>query len=135
MQTPFDPSWDDWMQAESKIGFANNGSECYRNVTFQMLLHSPVFIHWVAWYRKHHIPEGQPCKLGSFKQTCKVCLMHDLCVSYWDNNAGNYEECFQTMWERVFSDWADGNNKGQQDTTEFWPELYRQLYEDTRDLL
>ncbi|KAJ5584119.1 uncharacterized protein N7459_003919 [Penicillium hispanicum] len=133
-RSPFNPDWDDKMSVQTPAGFQNAGDECYRNVTFQMLLHAPVFLHWVDWYRRHHIPRGETCRLGEDEQECKVCLFHGFCTIYWGSDRTDYKTRFDDFWDLVFNDWAGGTNEGQQDPAEFFPELYRQFHEDVREL-
>lgn len=100
-----------------------------------MLLHLPVFLSWLKWYRQHHIPDGERCSLGGDGMECKPCLFYNLAEGYWDSSEFDYLEEMNALWGRVFSDWDAGNHEGQQDSTEFFSALLNQLREETRGLL
>jgi hypothetical protein len=100
-----------------------------------MLLHLPVFLSWLKWYRQHHFPNGEDCGLGKDGFECKPCTFYALAEGYWDSSAYDYLQELENLWSRVFSDWDEGTRSGQQDTIEFLPELLSQLREHTRGLL
>lgn len=123
------------MQVETKMGFKNPDTRCYRNSIFQMLAHAPVILHWVEWYRFQHVPQNRVCQFGQNEGRCKVCLLYDLLLTFWDSDAGDCEATLAELWDRVFPDLNGGTMTGEQDAAEFWAELYRQLSEDTRPIL
>lgn len=126
--------WNDLMQDQTKKGFKNPHSVCYRNAVFQMLAHTSILMHWVEWYRFNHVPAKQVCTLGKKNGRCKICLLYDVLLTFWHCEAGDCEATVTALWDRIFPDWNKGKMFGEQDAAEFWSELYRQLYEDTRPI-
>lgn len=122
------------MGEETKTGFKNKDSVCYRNCVLQMLAHSLTLLHWLEWYRFHHVAQYKECTDGKNHGRCKLCLLYDVLLTFWVRAAGNCEVTLDALWEQVFPDWNDGTMTGEQDAAEFWSELYRQMAEDIKTI-
>ncbi|KAJ6036181.1 hypothetical protein N7540_000460 [Penicillium herquei] len=116
----------------------------------KMLLHLPAFAVWLEDYvvSKHLGKEGVQgitafCDRSN-GEPCLLCLLMGLHATYWteyqtiskadsgDVPEEHYSKYFIKIWNRVWNQWDKGTNnfRGQQDTTEFWPEFLGQIRND-----
>lgn len=109
------------------MGFPNGANLCYRNAAFQVLLHSPVVLNWVNWYKKHHAPTNA-CQRGAFGAPCKLCLLHDLSTAYWAGNKKAAINALKTLSAAIFWTWK-GESEQEGDTQEDAPEYFEQMIE------
>ncbi|KAJ5645509.1 hypothetical protein N7507_011520 [Penicillium longicatenatum] len=128
------PDWPARLTAGSRVGFKNvSGTDCYKIVTFQMLLHWPGLMNWLDYYADQHRESQAPCKMGAGATPCKLCRLRDLYDSYW-YGFGNRAFIFKILIEEINKDWIVENKRGQQDVAEYWTEVYRQVRYDTVDI-
>jgi hypothetical protein len=123
-------------------GFKNPNNLCYRNVIFQMLMHAPVFLNWVNWYKEHHAAENSNCKSGEHGGPCKVCLFHYISTPYWQGGEqkprlADCNKATAILSQQVWRAWGRGGQEGRQeeDSPEYFEHLYEQLLQDTKPLL
>ncbi|KAJ5169089.1 uncharacterized protein N7482_004683 [Penicillium canariense] len=111
-----------------------------------MLLHAPIFMHWVEDCVQSHVPEGCACQnrsgadnIDDDDKRCKVCLLHALVTTFWDHggkNQVNVDNVLDDFWNRISEDWflssgmSEDEIDDQQDIAGFLTELLRQLKED-----
>ncbi|KAJ6010549.1 hypothetical protein N7451_001961 [Penicillium sp. IBT 35674x] len=128
--------WPAGLAAATHIGFVNKGTDCYKIVTFQMLLHLPAFLNWLDDYKHQHIEGDKGCKTGVMGLPCRLCHFRILYHSYWDGE-GNYQTSFDNLADTILLEWDAkyGEHKGQQDAAEFWTEVYDQILADMMDIL
>ena len=113
-----------------------------------MLLHAPVFLNWVNWYKEHHAPNGQICKLGENEGPCKICLFHNLSTLYWEGGGRDERlgECNLALailsaqvwrsWDRFMTEGEQGEEGDQEeDSSEYFGHLYEQLKDSTKPML
>lgn len=102
-----------------------------------MLLHAPVFLNWIAWYKNHHAPDGHPC-LVTKGSPCKICLFHDISTRYWAS-AEDCDTVLDTLSKEIFLSSSgseeDTEGENEQDAPEYCEQVYEQLKEDTRTML
>lgn len=101
-----------------------------------MLLHFPVFLNWLDYYKDQHVEGKKACKKGVMGLPCKLCHIRALYHSYWDGE-GDQQTSFDNLADTVVFDWTEksGEHKGQQDAAEFWAEVYDQFMADTMETL
>ncbi|KAJ5576312.1 Peptidase C19 ubiquitin carboxyl-terminal hydrolase 2 [Penicillium sp. DV-2018c] len=135
---PVPKDWSKSVVQRTRSGFKNpDGTQCYRNVSFQMLLHLPVFHNWLNIYIQCHCLDGTPCKMGGSTDTgpreCKLCELHKVYQAYWNDE--KIPPVFHELTEKIFQDWKEpGARKEQEDAEEYLGKVYEQLYDATAPL-
>ncbi|KAJ5928039.1 hypothetical protein N7466_006995 [Penicillium verhagenii] len=96
-----------------------------------MLLHWPAFLNWLDYYKDQHCEKRGICILGAEALPCKLCQFRELASIYWGTVDGDRTEKFTALTKLIGSEWG-APPRVQQDVAEYWPEVYRQLRNETR---
>jgi hypothetical protein len=106
-----------------------------------MLMHAPVFLNWVNWYKKHHAGKDD-CEGGQNRGPCKICLFHDISTPYWEGGEseeilGSCDEALDILSAQVWSAWGRQGKEGdiEEDSPEYFEHLYHQLLQDVKPML
>lgn len=116
-------------------GLPNDGLSCYAITVFQTLASLPEFVDFLRYASEPHRSNGSTCTNGLNKGPCRLCLFHKMMAEYWGDSSEYHVDTYQVLTRIILDNWQVDNKGGQQDPTEYWPELYRQLMEDTPNAL
>jgi hypothetical protein len=127
--------WHPDLPDKTTVGFPNILAECYRNAVFQMILHMPIFYNWLAWYKKHHAPQGHGCRLAIGFTECHVCRLADIAQAYWAGNSRSWLETFDILTQSILLGWKPTGAGTEQDPAEYFDVLYKEIKASTKPMM
>ncbi|KAJ6186316.1 hypothetical protein N7519_007617 [Penicillium mononematosum] len=100
-----------------------------------MILHMPIFYNWLAWYKKHHAPQGHGCSLGIAFSECQVCQLANISQSYWTGSSKTWIPTFGILTESLLLGWKPAGVDSEQDPAEYFDVLYNAIKESTKPMM
>ncbi|KAA8647517.1 hypothetical protein EYZ11_009754 [Aspergillus tanneri] len=132
-EPPVSTAWNPlYRGSQNPRGFKNPKNLCYRNSALQLLLHSPLLANWMAYYR------DSPDHNCNSKDACFVCLFHHLFFTFrrGEQSKDDHEKALEPVWEKMLiGSWIDIDRNQQQDVREFIEKFFRQIYNETDEVM
>jgi hypothetical protein len=100
-----------------------------------MILHMPIFYNWLAWYKKHHAPQGHGCSRGIAFSECQVCQLANISQAYWAGNSKSWRATFGILTESLLLGWKPAGVDSEQDPAEYFDVLYNAIKESTKPMM
>ncbi|KAJ5959044.1 Peptidase C19 ubiquitin carboxyl-terminal hydrolase 2 [Penicillium vulpinum] len=136
VRTTIPKYWHPDLPDRPTVGFGNRDVDCYRNVTFHLILNVPVFYNWLIWYKEHHAPKGHICNLGSSDEgdpmKCLVCELAEIAQGYWSGKIGSWMDNFVSLGDTLLHSWKPGGTSVEQDPAEYLEVLYNTIRDRTK---